>query len=171
MQVDKEVHRGGPAVSACKNGCDRKEWLDGECRPCHRETMKRTALPKPKPRREDGTFIAYRWLKAHASRFEIYLITGPGYWYVGSTFKTTEQRFKEHLYAARHGRSQTRVAKTMREVGPDEFHVRVLEVGYGDPGDPEQKWMDHYEQEHPARSLNMAAAHRQFSRGRYKETA
>lgn len=34
-------------VSTCKNeGCDKRVWLEGECRPCYRRTLIRL---KPKP--------------------------------------------------------------------------------------------------------------------------
>ena len=146
----------------CKNpGCDRREWLDDECRPCHRKTMKRLRLWKPRARKSDGTFRevpAYRRLKADLPRYEIYLIALPGCWYVGSTFRTTEARFKYHKYAARHGRVKTALARAMREHGVGACRVRVLEIGYGSPGEAEQRWINHYETNRPHQSLNMVAA-------------
>jgi hypothetical protein len=145
-------------IKKCMNGCDKRVWLDGECRPCWRITQKKAKLSKPGPRDPGGTFIKQtRWVKEASARFEIYLIEGPGCWYVGSTFKTTEQRFPEHIRAARRGKVNTRLARKMRELGPENFRVRVLEVGHGDPGPVEQHWIDRYERS-KGEGLNTAKA-------------
>lgn len=145
-------------IKKCMNGCDKRVWLDGECRPCWRISEKKTKLSKPGPRSAAGTFIKQtKWVKETSARFEIYLIEGPRCRYVGSSFKTTEIRFKEHIRAARRMKVNTTLARKMRELGPENFHVRVLEVGYGDPGASEQRWIDRFGQM-KGEMLNMAKA-------------
>jgi hypothetical protein len=82
--------------------------------------------------------------------YEIYLITAPGYWYVGSTTRGADERFKEH----KRGKSIPFHAQ-MREIGVDNFSMVVLESGTGDPLAAERGWYDLYaESEDHGSTLN-----------------
>ncbi len=71
--------------------------------------------------------------------YEVYLITGPGCWYVGSTTKTALHRFNLHRRGAG---GACQLTDRMRNLGQDLFSVEVLETGIGDPLQAEQAWFD-----------------------------
>ena|ERR1035437_4946304 len=73
--------------------------------------------------------------------YEIYLITAPGYWYVGSTTRGAARRFKEHLRDCHSGK---KLQNKIRELGPGSFKQTVVEKNTGDPIEAEAKWYDFY---------------------------
>jgi hypothetical protein len=84
--------------------------------------------------------------------FEIYLIFTSDYWYVGSTTVSAQKRRKAH--EAGYGRAPL-LASKMQELGPQAFSLTILEEGYGDPIEAEQRWYDWYLTNDPRQTLNM----------------
>jgi len=83
--------------------------------------------------------------------YEIYLLTAPGYWYVGSTTIGTQHRFARHLA----GHSNAPILwKKIQELGSDAFSVITLEGERGDPIEAEQRWYDWYLANDPRQTLN-----------------
>ena len=73
--------------------------------------------------------------------FEVYLITAPGYWYIGSTIIGATKRFNQHL-AGYSG--APRLWEKIKELGTDSFRQVVVERGYGNPLESERAWFDFY---------------------------
>jgi hypothetical protein len=74
--------------------------------------------------------------------YEVYLITAPGYWYVGSTTRGAQRRFKEHLSGA--NSHAPRLTAKVRSLGQNAFQQIIVEAGYGDPIEAERRWYDFY---------------------------
>ena len=71
--------------------------------------------------------------------YEIYLIEGPGCWYVGSTTRGAKLRFEEHM----RGKSGApKLNGRVAYLGSEAFTVSVLETGAGEPLPAEQHWYD-----------------------------
>jgi len=98
---------------------------------------------------------------AKASRdnpYEIYLITGPGLWYVGSTTKSATDRLYQltHIFGSDTWRS------AIQEHGTDAFEVMVIRAGVGTKPERlerEQFWIDFCHAQGIGKSLNV---HRAF---------
>lgn len=73
--------------------------------------------------------------------YEIYLITAPGYWYVGSTRIGAARRLAVHRRGA--GGAKYLYAK-MDELGVGAFGQTVVESSEGDQIEAEQRWYDFY---------------------------
>jgi hypothetical protein len=86
-----------------------------------------------------------------SSDFEIYLITAPGYWYVGSTRVGHQKRFAQHK-KPRSG--CIRLREKMTELGSDAFSIQLLEKGIGDPLGAEASWYERCLEELPGTTLN-----------------
>lgn len=84
--------------------------------------------------------------------YEIYLITTPGYWYVGSTIKGAQKRFAQHLGGKKSG--APRLQKKIRELGLDAFQLTIVERAKGDPIEAEQRWYDFYLAHDARQTLN-----------------
>src|ERR1035437_5464371 len=89
--------------------------------------------------------------KSKVGPYEIYLITTPGYWYVGSSTKKAAFRFKQHMSGQ--GKAPKLWAK-IQDRGKDSFQQVVVERGVGDPIEAEQKWYDFYSTHDARESLN-----------------
>src|ERR1035437_4003318 len=85
--------------------------------------------------------------------YEIYLITTPGYWYVGATIRRSTNRLAEPL--AGRGNAPKLWGK-IQELGKDFFHQVVVEQGIGNPITAEQNWYDFYFAHDARQTLNGA---------------
>ena len=83
--------------------------------------------------------------------YEIYSISTPDVWYVGSTTRGVEVRLAEHFGS--HGGAALLTEK-IEELGADAFTVSVLERGEGDPIIAEQRWFDTLYTALPGQTLN-----------------
>jgi group I intron endonuclease len=83
--------------------------------------------------------------------YEIYLLTAPGYWYVGSTTIGARNRFK--LHASGQGHAPILKAK-IQELGWEAFSSTILEQDNGDPIEAEQRWYDWYLANDSRQTLN-----------------
>lgn len=83
--------------------------------------------------------------------YEVYLLTAPGYWYIGSTKIGAEKRFLQHLAGRGGGRT---LYEKLQELGRNAFTQTVLEEGFGNPTEAEQRWYDKYLSDDPGESLN-----------------
>jgi hypothetical protein len=97
--------------------------------------------------------------------YEIYRITCPGFWYVGSTAGGATTRFKEHVYGQPvHGHYPSDrslaplLAAKVAELGHEAFTIEVIERGRGNQFVAEQRWTDHYTAEGAGESLNIGRA-------------
>ncbi len=102
------------------------------------------------------------------SRYEIYLITAPGYWYVGSTTRGAARRWREHL-AGSHSNARYLQA-AMRELGKDVFHQTVVESGVGDPIAAEQRWYDFFKNHDARQTLNGKRPAGEWTNSSYERT-
>ena len=84
--------------------------------------------------------------------YEIYLITTPGYWYVGSTIHGAAKRFREHMGGKKSGASLLKAK--VAELGIAAFKQTVVETSFGNPIEAEQKWYDFYLAHDARHSLN-----------------
>ena len=74
-------------------------------------------------------------------QYEIYLITAPGYWYIGSTTVGAKTRLHQHLAGWSGAKKLTAKIKML---GEDAFQMTVVEKGNGNPIEAEQRWYDFY---------------------------
>lgn len=86
--------------------------------------------------------------------YEIYLITAPGYWYVGSASgkSSASKRFRQHLTGVKSGARM--LSLKIKELGSDAFRQTVVERGVGDPIQAEQNWYDFYLSHDARQTLN-----------------
>jgi hypothetical protein len=83
--------------------------------------------------------------------YEIYLIENDSFWYVGSTTRGAQRRFKEH----RAGYDPySLVQAKIRDLGPESFSFRVIECAQGDPIEAETRWYDWYLTHDSRQTLN-----------------
>jgi hypothetical protein len=73
--------------------------------------------------------------------YEIYLITGPECWYVGSTTVGAQKRFERHMTGKG---GAPRLKAKVAELGPEAFQQIIIEEDFGDPIEAEQRWYDWY---------------------------
>jgi hypothetical protein len=83
--------------------------------------------------------------------YEIYLITAPGYWYVGSTKVGYKKRFKQHLTG--HGRAPLLWDKIL-QLGKEAFHISLLESSVDDRFQSERGWYEYHMVQGVGQSLN-----------------
>jgi len=87
--------------------------------------------------------------------YEIYLITTPGYWYVGSSFgklPSSGRRFNQHMSGR--GCAPKLWAK-IQEIGKGSFKQTVVEKGSGNPIEAESRWYDFYLAHDARETLNL----------------
>jgi hypothetical protein len=85
------------------------------------------------------------------SNGEIYLIDSSDYWYVGSTTRGCERRFKEHIAGYD---PYSLVQAKIQELGAEAFSFTVVEVTEENPIEVEQRWYDWYLANDPRQTLN-----------------
>jgi hypothetical protein len=73
--------------------------------------------------------------------YEIYLLSAPGFWYVGSTSIGVERRLQRHLSGR--GGAKKLYAK-IQELGAAAFTLTVVERARGNPTEAEQCWYDFF---------------------------
>jgi hypothetical protein len=83
--------------------------------------------------------------------YEIYAITSSDFWYVGSTTKGADNRFKTHC--AGKGRAP-RLYEKIQELGIAAFTLSILESGSGKSIEAEQYWYDEFLATDPRSTLN-----------------
>lgn len=88
--------------------------------------------------------------------YEIYLITAPGYWYVGCAsgkLSTAKKRFTQHMGGVKSS-GAPKLCSAIQEIGKESFHQVVVERGCGNPLEAEQAWYDFYFAHDARQSLN-----------------
>lgn len=83
--------------------------------------------------------------------YEIYLIEGPGCWYVGSTKIGAQKRFHQHMRGEGHS---PRLAQKVAKLGPNAFTLTILDGNAEDRLDAERYWYDCLLDEHTGCTLN-----------------
>lgn len=83
--------------------------------------------------------------------YEIYVVESTDYWYVGSTVRGFERRFRMHM--AGYGGAPL-LRDQVDLLGQQAFSVRRLESATGDPMPAEQSWYDWHLSNDPRLSLN-----------------
>jgi len=69
--------------------------------------------------------------------YKIYLVSAPGYWYVGQTRRTLAQRFRDHK---RPDNGCGRLRDKMQELGSDAFTIELLQEVTRDAHEAELRW-------------------------------
>jgi hypothetical protein len=72
----------------------------------------------------------------------VYVITAPGFWYVGSTIRGAQLRFEEHMMGR--NSNTVKLRQLVEQLGRCAFQQHVLERGQGNPIAAEQRWYDWY---------------------------
>lgn len=84
-------------------------------------------------------------------KYEIYLLTIPGYWYIGSTARGASHRLSRHLNGSA-GADQ--LHKKIKEVGKNHVSMTVVEKGDYGRYESEQAWYDFYFAHDARQTLN-----------------
>jgi hypothetical protein len=84
-------------------------------------------------------------------QYEIYLITAPGYWYVGSTTVGAAIRLRQHVSGSSGAK---KLYAKIQELGVEAFHQVVVEASVGNPIEAEQRWYDFYKAHDARQTLN-----------------
>jgi len=100
--------------------------------------------------------------------FEIYLITAPRYWYIGSTTRGASLRFSEHLRGPHSHAPLLQAA--IRELGIEAFHQTVVQQRHGNPIEAEQRWYDFYKDHDARQTLNGKRPAGEWTNSSYERT-
>jgi hypothetical protein len=86
--------------------------------------------------------------------YEIYVIESDAHWYVGSASGKHDAAHRFKMHYAGHGNARQLYSK-LQELGVECFQQTVLESGYGDPIEAEQRWYEWYVANDPRQTLNL----------------
>ena len=86
--------------------------------------------------------------------YEIYVIESDAHWYIGSASGKHNAAYRFKMHCAGHGNARQLYSK-LQELGVECFQQTVLESGYGDPIEAEQRWYEWYVANDPRQTLNL----------------